>query len=270
MAKKLLVLLMCLTLVGCIQQPKDNQDIEKPTLVDKVDTNKDYIYVETTDEHDLRSIIEKSHFNSEWVSFDADRKLLNQKIRINIDSEDARNVENELSDKYLQNKDLRAKASNDILNEASFFRWNSQYIYETYESENSVSVFVYTEELYYPGHKLVSVDSYVFNKSEGKLLTNNEILELAGTSASKIEEYIVNDFNENTVTTDGKDMTRKLVKSVQDIQRDAMDIAYYRIKLEKGLIISDNDVYVILEQYLGIDDDFNTPSVYKISLKDIK
>lgn len=282
--KKLItVVLIVLLLIGCTSDGLDDtpKDDNESNVVTEKEAS-EYVYVHQQDEYDLKSLMNESGLSSEFeMSFkfesefdlpkiQKDRMFENEEIYIDLDSEDADKIQNMLKDSYTENAALRALESKKILEKASAFQWYAQHLYETYQTDDTVSFTVYHSRTGYPGESSYGLESFTFNKSDGSLMDDVALLEMLGTNLSDIKEHINLDFVENTIEFYGQETTRNLVESMDEIDDLEDGKIYFRIKPTQNISVSDKYLYIVLEMYLSISGTFDAPIIYSIDLTKLK
>ncbi|QIK57964.1 hypothetical protein G7059_08965 [Erysipelothrix sp. HDW6A] len=282
--KKILVLICTLLIItSCVVKEEQTQTSTK--LISKRDESKEYFYVKSNDEYDLMKIIAESGrtndfdfindatitFFSEGIpNFDTKRAMMNEKIVVNLDSYDAGQIEERLNKKFSDNQTTRARADFQIRGNDTFFPWSTQYLYSSNESKLTLSLTVYNFAGAFPGEGYTSLASYVFSKEDGKLLSNQEVLEKTGVDNNKLNDAIKKDFVENKYESGGQIYNRILVSTIEQVKQEDHENLYIRIKEENGIDITDNDLYVILETYSALHGDFTSPKVFQIPIKEVE
>ena len=110
----------------------------------------------------------------------------------------------------------------------------------------------------------------MFSKEDGKLLSNQEVLEKIGIDINKLNDTIKKDFSENKYESGGQIYNRILVSTIEQVKQEDHENLYIRIKEENGIDITDNDIYVFLETYSALHGDFTSPKVFQIPIKEVE
>ena len=267
------VSLICLLLIGCTMS-----DNPKESDTHKEDVTKELVYVDKTDGYDFESIMEEGGFSEEFeMNFrfesefelpviDQNKMFDNEKIYVNMDSKDAQIINQKLKEDYLVNEGERTTSKDKILAGELGFGWQSQYLYEMYENDELVSFTVYSSKIIVPGHGSYNLDSYVFRKSDAMLLNQDEVLDSIGTNIERVKEYINEDFTSNKISYYGESTIRNLVDDISDENTLEQNNIYFRIKPEYAFTVSETDVYIVLEMYVGISGTFESPIIYRIPI----
>lgn len=198
-----------------------------------------------------------------------DKLLVNEEIDLNLDSSDANAVRLILKTRFNDFMNVRKNTESKLKKGEFPLVWKSQHLYETYSHDLVDSFIVYTSEMVLPGEGGYNLESYAFSNSDSKKLDHSEILALLNTDLSKIESHIQKDFDVNLVDFYGVETKRNLVESMSVGELEENNI-YYRIKPENGLAVTDTDLYVLLEMYVGLSDNFWNAIIYQIPLNELK
>ena len=190
-----LVIIVLIVVFGnyLINKNKNNEQEtkqEKPIVKNvKIDLDKDYIYF--TNEEDLSKEL----------------NLFYKDIIININSEDAKKLQKELNDNMHLLKDSIVKIDDIELNE-DLIEPNEENIYSAkvinygFEETSKYLSLIVNKYTFYAVEKddnEQEYEYYVFDLSNGKLLTNHDIMKKENITdqaiRSKIREYLSNDSN---------------------------------------------------------------------------
>ncbi|HLV49951.1 MAG TPA: hypothetical protein VKY25_03395 [Erysipelothrix sp.] len=267
MKKILLPLFILILLVGCSQQNNDKAN------------NSVFVRVEKTDEHNLAELVEGTHFNDFYQSsinnegallpLDNERMFNNELIVIDSESQDAKAINNQLNERYEGILKVRQEAETSLNDNADYFTWADQYLYDVSSFGDYVSFMVYNSYFAVPGSGTTNLEVYTFNTQDGTLLNNEAVLELHNLNLDDIKAYIMNDFESGPVDHYGQSMMRHLVDDGPDFDSLDENNVYYRLKPEFGMGVNDKDVVIILEMFLGLSGAFDAPSIYRIPLNDL-
>lgn len=276
MKKLLLVFLLSLLSVGCTITPKDTSH-----GIEKLDQSKDYVFVKGSDSFNLEAILkDKGMFEDTKNSFEFDfefddqdiddeKLLLNEEIVVNLNSKDAQELQLKLNKIYEANKETREKGLESIKNNDISFGWQSSHLKDYETTDDYFSFSTYSSSMVVPGEGRFTLNAYTLRLSDGKLLSNEEVLALKDIDMKVLTESIKKDFKDNKIEIYGEKMGRELVTDVPS-DLDGSNVLYFRIKPEHGIMINEEEVTVILEQYLGLSGEFSLPITYEVEIQDIK
>lgn len=111
------------------------------------------------------------------------------------------------------------------------------------------------------------LDSYIFNKEDGTLLSNEAVLEMLDSNIEVLIDHIQDDFANNLIEYYQTETQRMLVESETDVLSD--NNLYFRIKPENGIFVDEEDAYIILERFVQISGAFESPILYKIPISEL-
>lgn len=260
--KLLIMSLILLMLSACMQSEDSPQNGNQTDVI---------AYVKSTDEINLKSILEAQDLLEDYpnIFHSEDKLLVNEEIDLNLNSSDANAVRLILKTRFEDFMNVRKNTESKLKKGEFPLVWKSQHLYETYSHDLVDSFIVYTSEMVLPGEGGYNLESYAFSNSDSKKLDHSEILALLNTDLSKVESHIQKDFDVNLVDFYGVETKRNLVESMSVDKLEENNI-YYRIKPENGLAVTDTDLYVLLEMYVGLSDEFWNAIIYKIPHNELK
>ena len=284
----IVLLLFIVLLTACApskvedETPTDSGQDTSPT-VDKKDDNMSYIYSEINGEYELEALVEK-HENSDEIKstlFNEDANNLNFKetseksitygietIHINIDSDQAITLENELKKQTEKTLSKATEAQKNLEDNSPSFNWESIELYDYYEREDTVSFIIQKKSVYWASESEHNFEAYVFNKTDGSLLDNSEILEHMKMSEDEIVEMIESKFTEmNSTGNNASDY--ELNENAENSNTDTDNsILFFRIQPEQTYYIGENNLKVILEVYSPMKGDYSNPDILSLDLVD--
>lgn len=193
MKKTLIIcLVLILTLAGCSKKDTgSNDDGGKPEpqkAVAKLDTNKPFVYSEIKEKYDQKESISKfleGHFSMSKGPISKDPYMGDlQNITLNFDSESSKKIQDEL------NKEIDSLEKEQV----KYENMKGTFALINYaETDNTISFMTFKS--IYPTVPadvgMYTIKSYVFSKKDGKMLNNNEILDLAKVTNDDIYEQMI-------------------------------------------------------------------------------
>lgn len=271
MKKSTLALLVLMVLVGCNHS---NDELNQGN-----DNNKEFVDVEKTDEYILKDLVEGTIFvdfyNSSMESedyqipLDKARMFNNEKIVIDSESNDAKTINDRLDLRYQENRKLRQEAETRLNEESISFTWANQYLYDIYKTEDYISFSVYSSWFVVPGSGHNNLEIFTFETDTDSLLKDEAVLALHNLSLDDVKAYIIEDFEAEYVDHYGQSVMRHLVDEKPELEQWYDNDVYYRIKPEFAMTVTDSEVVIVLEMFLGLSDTFEAPTIYKIPLNEL-
>ncbi|MEG0327553.1 MAG: hypothetical protein RR565_05760 [Erysipelothrix sp.] len=188
-------LIVCLALImiltGCSKKDKDSgKDGGKPEpqkVVQKLDTTKPYVYSEIKDKYNQEQSISDFMKNSSYFTKDSISKepyiddLHN--ITLNFETESSKKVQDEIN-KEIESLEKEQKEYQNMRGTFALINYA--------ESDNTISFMTYKG--IYPTVPadvgMYTIKSYVFSKTDGKLLNNKEVLDLAKVTNDDIYDQM--------------------------------------------------------------------------------
>lgn len=261
MKRKLVSLVAILFVIGACSNSSKPEKIEK---------DKDYFYSQSNDDIDFEGLITESGRGDALKSWQGDfggnkevmnqKAFVNEKIVINIKSEDAEKLQTLMD----TNTELVAKArqeNKDILSEReSHFAWASNSLFETYASKLTQSFLWHQSYFNYPGHGFTRIALYSFDR-EGKLMDHESLLELEGKTLDDLVNEIESAF---------ESMEEKVIFVEDPSQIDLETLnsdftsTYYKLPKNYALAASEDGLKIILRAYSGLDGDFTVPKLFTL------
>ncbi|CAM3718983.1 hypothetical protein ERUR111494_08500 [Erysipelothrix urinaevulpis] len=279
--RKLLIttLLLTVLLTGCNHDPNENGNVDNhENIVAKVDAQKDYIYISDYSELDLEQLITEAGRTDEFNEFFKKPKSFayfdyrdgtypNKKIHINIDSDDARQVEDDLKVINESYEKIRQQGEDLIKKEDIMFTWGGINLYDTFIDDKTISLITYGENFYYPGHIMQDVRFYSFDKETGTRYNNKDYLKSLNLDDSKFQSFLVEDLK-NTAMAEGKSIM--LVESLDEISNIDDTVIYVSVKESQFLMINNDKLLVNMLVYSAMDGEFTMPYIHEFPLDKLK
>ena len=179
----------------------------------KIDEDKDYLYFTNVD-------LKNEDYN-----------IIYQDVNINLDSSEARSLENNLNNamadlkstyKLISEANLTEEENEKVLFTDSGIYEASYIKYTRYISPKYISLLVdYYEFNCYSGEKYLSSIAYVFDVKTGKLLSNNEVLKLYDYSLDKLKQKVRDHLQEEQ-----KEVEEVVIEEEEEkiVNKDLIDI----------------------------------------------
>lgn len=286
---KMIVILTLLTLTisGCSTQNKEPETGGADVSI-KIDKTKPFIYATDESTISLQSILSESgrldqytsilsHFNSSLLPKQPEENIFsNQKLFINIESEQARELQENLNKINQEYSEIQERAKDAILNEESgFFSWAGLTMIDSFESEKYVSFIIVNRTFGSPGHSQMSLDGYIFDAQTGEKIESPHFLESLDLTSKKIEDYLVEMVFTEKIPSDEEFLNRQIVHDLSEAQQKykedpTSENIFVRIKPENGYAIRNNDLSIIIEAYSSMDDVFRTLQVIEVPLSKLQ
>ena len=269
--KKILYVSMLIILTACSITP-----LEKDTpLLKLIDPSKDFLYAENADDLDLEYILSEngkqddyetliSIFDNALFENTSHSDLLKlDKIIINIDSDEARDIEDSINKDLTNYTTYRQTNTASIKNNEPAFSWAARNIFETYSSNDTKSFMTFSITFTYPGEYHYTMNAYAFDSKTGVYLTNQSRLEQINMTLDQIIKIIETDFEEIPVQYGSQMVHRKLN---QELETGVItDAPYYQIQEKDGIVITDDAIHIILNQYSDMFGGYVSPIIYTIN-----
>lgn len=257
----IIILVLILTLVGCakkdINDDKEEVKPEPQKIVAKLDADKPFIYSDIKEEYEQQDLIydflKKYNFtNLDLIPKDIYLGTI-QNITLNFDSESSKKIQDDLN-KSIQSLE-QSERDYEIM-KGTFALINYA------ETDKTISFITFKSLL----PKVPSdvgeyeIQSYIFNKENGKILTNNEILDFAKITSDDIIEQMITHLNPLEYEDE-----KGLIDYKPSI--DSCDVTKY----EKCMIIApdnsffvnqDGKLYVILNKKFLTDNTMDPDAVF--------
>lgn len=214
------------------EEPDDNYDLLEVMSEAGLDVGS---FVDKQDEYGVpQSIRSKSM-----------QDMRNMQIHINLDSADARELNNDLKGMTEISRGLRKDAIQAIESGQGFFTWTYVQLLRPYTvNEDTFSFSVYIGDFDYPGEWYRSILSYVFD-TEGNLLSPEEILEHVGVTEQDVRDYLANEFAQKAVTgMDGQEHNFVLLEPGEFSSDHGSSPVY--IQAEHAYALEGDTLYVVL------------------------
>jgi hypothetical protein len=192
--------------------------------------------------------------------------MRNMKITVNLDSDDARKVNEDLRQTTEDFRKTRDEAIYAMETDQGFFTWRYIQLLRPYVvNEDTFSFSVYIEDFDYPGQWYLTILSYVFD-AEGNLLSSDEILEHVGVTEQGVKDYLANDFAQSTVTgLDGHE--HHFVLGEEEEFSSHPDSPYVYIQSAYAYALEGDTLYVVLQSPTWGN---STCAYYPIDLKKLR
>lgn len=252
----------------------------KQTAVAKLDDTKDYIYTETGDDLDLNELLSaqdrkedytliSSKLTSKYLGLPVEKDLLEfNRIKLNIDSEDAKKLQITQTASEDFTASLREKNEKVIQSGEYVFAWSGANLYDSYITDDAISFITISNSFMYPGHVNFEMKAYALDKTSGEQLDHKAQLAKLNLNEEKIIERVKKDFENNPIEINGEMVQRRLNETI-DGTLDTHD-SFYILPATNSIVVDNDQIILILHGYSALDGEFSIPSLYTLKIEPIK